>query len=37
MARDARGADAEGYRGEFIGMVEAARTLRGSEVPAQTE
>ena len=29
MARDARGADPEGYRGEFIGMVEAARTLRG--------
>ncbi len=28
LARGARGPDAEGYRGEFIGMVQAARTLR---------
>ena len=27
MARGARGADPEGYRGEFIGMVQAAKTL----------
>jgi Ca-activated chloride channel family protein len=27
LARGARGADEEGYRGEFIGLVEAARTL----------
>jgi Ca-activated chloride channel family protein len=30
MARGARGADPEGYRGEFIGMVQAARTLQVS-------
>jgi Ca-activated chloride channel family protein len=35
MARGARGADPEGYRGEFIGMVQAARTLRGSEQPTE--
>ena len=28
MARAARGPDPEGYRGEFIGMVQAAKTLR---------
>ena len=28
LARGARGGDAEGYRGEFIGMVQAAKTLR---------
>ena len=27
LARSGRGADAEGYRGEFIGLVEAARAL----------
>lgn len=27
LARDARGTDEEGYRGEFIGLVEAARSL----------
>lgn len=27
LARGARGADPEGYRGEFIGMVQAAKTL----------
>ncbi|MGH7497733.1 MAG: YfbK domain-containing protein [Gemmatimonadales bacterium] len=31
LARGARGPDAEGYRGEFIGMVQAARTLSASE------
>ncbi len=31
MARGGRAADAEGYRGEFIGMVQAARTLWGQE------
>jgi len=31
MARGARGADPEGYRGEFIGMVQAARTLRAEK------
>lgn len=30
LARGARGEDEEGHRGEFIGLVEAARTLRGS-------
>jgi Ca-activated chloride channel family protein len=34
MARGARGSDPEGYRGEFIGMVQAARTLRGQEQAA---
>ena len=29
LARDARGEDPEGYRGEFISMVERARTLSG--------
>ncbi len=29
LARDARGDDPEGYRGEFISMVERARTLSG--------
>jgi Ca-activated chloride channel family protein len=33
MARGARGADAEGYRGEFVGLVEAARTLRAAQPP----
>ena len=31
MARGARGADPEGYRGEFIGMVQAARILRAEQ------
>ena len=31
LARGARGADPEGYRGEFIGMVQAARTLRAQD------
>jgi len=31
LARDARGEDPEGYRGEFISMVERARTLSGME------
>jgi Ca-activated chloride channel family protein len=30
MARGARGSDPEGYRGEFIGMVQAAKTLRAA-------
>jgi Ca-activated chloride channel family protein len=29
LAREARGADVEGYRGEFISMVERARALTG--------
>ena len=29
LARDARGSDPEGYRGEFISMVERARALSG--------
>jgi Ca-activated chloride channel family protein len=33
LARSARGSDPEGYRGEFIGLVEAARTLRGGQAP----
>ena len=40
MARGARGADPEGYRGEFIGMVQTAKTLRGQEqavVPSDRE
>jgi Ca-activated chloride channel family protein len=36
LARDARGSDPEGYRGEFIGMVQAAKTLRGEEPPVST-
>jgi Ca-activated chloride channel family protein len=31
LARGARGEDPQGYRGEFIGMVETARTLGGGE------
>ena len=31
LARDARGEDPEGYRSEFISMVERARTLSGME------
>jgi Ca-activated chloride channel homolog len=31
LARGARGDDPQGYRGEFIGMVETARTLSASE------
>ena len=31
LARNARGDDPSGYRGEFIGLVEAARTLSGRE------
>ncbi len=31
MAREARGSDDEGYRGEFIGMVQAAKTLRAAQ------
>ena len=30
LARGARGDDPQGYRGEFIGMVETARTLSAS-------
>jgi Ca-activated chloride channel family protein len=33
LARGARGEDPSGYRGEFIGLVEAARTLDGKAVP----
>jgi Ca-activated chloride channel family protein len=33
MARNARGDDPSGYRGEFIGLVEAARTLGGRGAP----
>ena len=29
LARGARGADEEGYRGELIGLVETAKTLQG--------
>jgi Ca-activated chloride channel family protein len=31
LARGARGEDEQGYRGEFIGLVETARTLSGSD------
>jgi Ca-activated chloride channel family protein len=31
LARGARGEDEEGYRGEFIGLVETARSLQGIE------
>ena len=31
LARGARGEDENGYRAEFIGMVETARTLKGEE------
>jgi Ca-activated chloride channel homolog len=31
LARGARGADEQGYRGEFIGLVETARTLDGGD------
>jgi Ca-activated chloride channel homolog len=34
LARGARGDDPQGYRGEFIGMVEAARSL---SVPPRTD
>jgi Ca-activated chloride channel homolog len=34
LARGARGADPEGYRAEFIGMVETARALGGG-APAE--
>jgi Ca-activated chloride channel family protein len=33
LARSARGEDEQGYRGEFIGLVETARTLAGGAVP----
>ncbi|MGZ8398636.1 MAG: YfbK domain-containing protein [Gemmatimonadales bacterium] len=33
LARKARGDDPSGYRGEFIGLVEAARTLSGKGAP----
>ena len=33
LARGAKGEDPSGYRGEFIGLVEAARTLGGRENP----
>jgi Ca-activated chloride channel family protein len=33
LARSARGNDPWGYRGEFIGLVEAARTLSGKGTP----
>jgi Ca-activated chloride channel family protein len=36
LARSARGADENGYRGEFIGLVETAKTLKGGE-PEHTE
>jgi hypothetical protein len=29
LARGARGEDQHGYRGEFVGLVETARTLAG--------
>ncbi len=34
LARGARGEDEQGYRGEFIGMVETARTLSAGSAPA---
>jgi Ca-activated chloride channel family protein len=33
LARGARGSDEQGYRGEFIGLVETARTLASGAVP----
>jgi Ca-activated chloride channel family protein len=33
LARGARGSDEQGYRGEFSGLVETARTLAGGAVP----
>jgi Ca-activated chloride channel family protein len=33
LARGARGDDPSGYRGEFVGLVEAARTLSGRGAP----
>jgi hypothetical protein len=37
LAREARGADVEGYRGEFISMVERARALSGGGIPRWSE
>ncbi|MGA2137688.1 MAG: von Willebrand factor type A domain-containing protein [Verrucomicrobiia bacterium] len=34
LAEGARGRDANGYRGEFISLVDQARALRGNVVPA---
>jgi Ca-activated chloride channel family protein len=34
LAEGARGRDANGYRGEFIGLVDQARAFRGNVVPA---
>jgi Ca-activated chloride channel family protein len=34
LARGARGEDEQGYRGEFVGLVETARTLAGPGVAA---
>jgi len=31
LARGARGGDEQGYRGEFVGLVETARTLAARE------
>jgi Ca-activated chloride channel homolog len=36
LARGARGEDEQGYRGEFVGMVETARTLAGG-APVEPE
>jgi len=33
LARGARGDDEQGYRGEFVGLVETARTLAGEATP----
>jgi Ca-activated chloride channel family protein len=35
LARGARGEDQQGYRGEFIGLVETARTLSGAQGPSE--
>ena len=34
LARGARGEDDNGYRGEFIGLVETARSLAAGDVTA---
>ena len=33
LARGARGNDEQGYRGEFVGLVETAQTLAGEAAP----
>lgn len=33
LAQASRGKDNDGYRGEFIALVEQARTLKGNEIP----